>query len=466
MKEITKKKCENILLIIPVRNWYSGITIDLGILYLYSALKRDGIKATMLHCPKEGMDLDDFKIFLEHNPQIRIIWFKSYSVDHNSIKRMSKIAKEVIPDCTIIVGGPHPTSIPEYVLKDMIHIDYVSVGEGEIGFPIFCKKILQKDSVDDVPWLWFRINGEIKINPNQIYDNLDDLPEICWEDINIEEYPNFMTSLRFVPVMATRWCPYQCKYCAAHKIVGRRIRYRSVNNVINELKRLKSIGINEINFSDDELTLNRKYFLELCNGIIDNKLDILWECSNGVRLDTLDDEVLDIMYNAGCRYVAVGIESSSNQILKDMKKNITTETIIEKLDLIKRHKVIPQWLFMIGFPNESEQDIKNTIKFSQDLDIDKTNFSIFMPLPGSETFDELIASKEIEIEKINRDDMRPDRIARDRWISAKRLKKLQRMAYLKFYLRPKPMKRFFKEMILDTKKWKTVMIKLKSILFK
>lgn len=458
---------KDIVLVVPIREGYSGITLDLGLLYLYSALKEHGLDATILHCPKEKIDLDTFKKILIGNPHIKVIGFKAYSVDHNSVKEMSVAAKEILPECVTIAGGPHPTSLAEYMLKDISSLDYVFSGEGEIGFPLFCKNILSGRQVYNIPGVAYRMNGSAVRNKQQVIMDLNMLPRVRWEEIGISEYPDFLTSLPFIPIMATRGCPYHCKYCAAHKVAGRKLRFRSVEDVVEELKLLKKIhGIRAVNFSDDELTLNRKYFVELCNRLIDSRLGIEWECSNGVRLDTVSPEILDLMYEAGCRYISIGIESASDEILTRMEKNITTDIIREKVATVKKSKIIPQGLFMIGFPGEKEADIEKTIDFAVELDIDKTNFSIFMPLPGSEIFEELIYDGEIVLDKIDWNKMRPDAVVyRNPNISHDRLKFLQKRAYAKFYLRIGPMKRLLKEFLFKRGGIKALTSKIRSVFF-
>jgi len=459
------KIASDILLVIPIRSGYSGITIDLGLLYLHGALKDHGMEATLLHCPKENFTDGKWEELLSENRHIKIIGFKTYSVDHNSVKRMCAIAKKVLPNSITIAGGPHSSSVPEYVLSDIPHMDYVFIGEGEVGFPEFCQRTLKGKGIVDVPGLCFRSDKEISKNSPWVVEDLDTLPRIRWEDLNIDEYPDFFTSLPFIPIMATRGCPYHCKYCAGHTIVGRKMRFRSPENVIAELRHLKEVhGVTAVNFSDDELTLNRKYFVAFCEALIREKLEIRWECSNGVRLDTIDKEILDLMYQAGCRYAAIGIESASDKILASMKKNITTATIREKIALIKQSKIVPQGLFMMGFPGETVEDVLKTIEFSIELDIDKTNFSIFMPLPGSEIFDELSAAREIRLNEIDWDKMKPDQIVyKHPLIPPKILKSLQQKAYRSFYFRPKPLYRLLREFIGKKGAIKFLGIKIKSV---
>ncbi len=455
----------DVLLVIPIRQGYSGITLDLGLLYLYSALKDRHIDSTILHCPKDSTTQERWEEILMLNPQLKIIGFKAFSVDHNSIKRMASSVKKILPGCTTIIGGPHPSSLSEYILNDISDLDFAFEGEGEIGFPQFCKCVLAKEDISEVPGLVYRTEKGFKHNQREIISDLDDLPRVRWEDINIDEYPDFMTSLPFIPVMATRGCPYHCTYCATSTIVGRRMRFRSVENVLTELRLLRDVhGVRGINFSDDELTLNRKYFKRLCEELIKSDLNIKWECSNGIRLDTIDEEVLALMYRAGCRYAAVGIESASDEILKKIKKKINTKTIREQVNLIKKSQIIPQGLFMIGFPGETEAEIEKTIDFAIELDIDKTNFSIFMPLPGTESFDDLIENGYLNLEKMNWDNMKPDRVIFERpGVSGKILKKMQKKAYLKFYFRPKPLIRIFQEFVVKDGGLKALFSKAKSI---
>lgn len=458
-----------ILLVIPIRLGYSGVVPDLGLLYLYSALRENGLEATLLHCPKEGILTDSqWEAVLDANKHLKIIGFKSMSHDHNIIKRMAGKVKEKLPHCTTIVGGPHVTSLPDYVLRDMgLVMDFGFNGEGEIGFPLFCKNILEGDSVEHVPGLVFRKGEEIQVNPRSIVNNLDELPRIRWEEVDLGSYPKWMSSLPFIPIMATRGCPFLCTYCSAPTIVGRKMRYRSKENVIAELRHLKQThNVKNVTFTDDELTLNRRYFSELCHGIIDEKLDLLWEANNGVRLDTMDEEILDLMHQSGCRYIAVGIESASDEILERVKKKITTKTIRERVAVVKNSKIVPQGLFMLGFPGETEDQINDTIQFAIELDIDKTNFSIFMPLPGTESFRELVEQNHIDPNHLDWDNMKPDKTIFERpGCSSKRLKSLQKKAYWKFYMRPKPFKRLLEEFIIKDGGISSLFTKVKSVFF-
>ncbi|MBF0146469.1 MAG: radical SAM protein [Magnetococcales bacterium] len=455
----------SILLTIPIRHGYSGIVLDLGLLYLYSALKDHGIDSVILHCPKDGILEDQWEQILAANSHLKIIGLKAYSPDHNAVRKMAAACKRILPECVVIVGGPHASSLPEYILQKMPEVDYVFKGEGEIGFPMFCKRVLNGHSPHDVPSLSYRIDDQVRSNPTRIVEELDQLPRIRWEDVDLDEYPDFMTSLPFIPVMATRGCPFSCTYCATPNIVGRKMRYRSVDNVIAELRFLKETkGVTGINFSDDELTLNPRYFKELCEKLIASDLGIQWECSNGVRLDTMNEVILDLMYRAGCRYIAVGIESANDEVLERVKKKITTQTIRERVALVHQSKVIPQGLFMIGFPGETEEQILKTIQFAIDLDIDKTNFSIFMPLPGTESFNDLVAGGYLSLEEINWDEMKPDRAVFERpGLASERLRQLQRLAYRRFYLRPKPMKRLIKEFVSKKGGVSALLSKVKSV---
>jgi len=460
------KYTERILLTIPFRRGYSAITIDLGLLYLYSAAKDRGLDAAILHCPKEGVDEDGWTQLMRSNPQLEIIALKAYTMDHFAVKRMAEIAKRELPGCTVIVGGPHASGVPELVLRDMPAVDYAFKGEGERGFPRFCEAVLAGQSVDDIPGLAWRTPQGLHLNPPELIEDLDTLPRIRWEDIPIHEYPDYITSLPFIPVMATRGCPYQCTYCSAFNIFGRRFRHRSVQSVVDELRLLQRVhGVRAVNFSDNEFSLDRGYVMELCQALKDSGLGTEWELANGLRLDTVDEELLSTMADAGCRYVSIGVESASNSILLENKKAMTQAVIREKAALVLRSGLQVQGLFIIGFPTETQAQILDTIRFSLELGIDKTNFSILMPLPGTEVFDSLVASGAIDVESFDWENMRPDNVTFPReHLSASRLRWLQRYAYLRFYLRPRPLRRLSREFLFRSSGRAALTRKVRSVL--
>jgi len=260
--------------------------------------------------------------------------------------------------------------------------------------------------------------------------------------IDPREYPQAPQGIIFkqwpvAQIMATRGCPFRCVFCAGHTISGRMMRYRSIKNVLGEIKLLyDKFGVKEIQLVDDNFSMNKEYVKKFCLKIIESNLKINWCCPNGLRLDTLDEETLLLMKESGCYYVSVGIESGSPRILRHMKKGLTIEKIKKKISLVKKMGLNVNGFFIIGYPEEEEIDILRTIKLAKELQLSRAAFYNFLPLPGSEIYDTL--DKKGELDRIDWDKIFqafvpycPPRI------SKKKLKYLQRRAYLEFYLRPK-----------------------------
>ena len=401
----------------------------LGLGYLASTIK-DFAEVKILDCIKENYSVKDFEKFIYKN-NYDFIGFQCYTVDLNVVKELVKISKRLLPKAKIIVGGPQPSLDPINTLK-YLEIDYGFCGEAEIGFPM----LIQNKPLSKIPGLIYKN----KVNPNKLVENLDDY-QIGWEFFNLESYPlaphgAFCKQYPTAPLIITRGCPFQCTYCGAHLISGRKIRSHSVDFTIKQIEFLHKKGIKEIHIEDDNFTMKRDFVIKFCNKLIQKNLGITFTFPNGIRLDTLDIEVIRLLKKAGLYSTSVGIESGSDRIRKLMKKNLDTKTIKDKLNLLKKEKIDIIGFFIVGYPGETEDDIKKTIDLACSLPLKRATFSAFKPFPGTVIYDELV--KKGEIEKLKWEDFSLDKIAwSPKGISIKKLKKLRRNAFLKFYLRPK-----------------------------
>jgi len=250
----------------------------------------------------------------------------------------------------------------------------------------------------------------------------------------------------YIPIITTRGCPYNCTYCSAHTLNSRKIRYHSPEYIIEELELLnKNFGISHFAIADDNFTFNREFVKEICNRIIQSNMKITWDCaSNGVRVDKLDEEVLRIMEKSGCTAITIAVESGSDRILKLMKKEFDLKTVKEKVSLIKRVTNMQlEGFFILGYPEENEFEIRQTINISKKLNLNIAEFFLFTPHPGSEIFEKLYKDKKIDWRSYdyNKISTTPEGISRSK------LKFYQIYAYISFYLRPK----IFTKLILRNK---------------
>ena len=402
----------------------------LGLGYLASTIK-DFAEVEILDCIKENYSTKDFERFL-HNKKYDFVGLQCYTVDLNTVKKLVNITKKILPKAKTIVGGPQPSLDPINTLR-YLDADYVFCGEAEIGFPM----LIKGDKLEKIPGLIYKN----KINPNKLVENLDDY-QIGWEFFDLKSYPlaphgAFCKQYPTAPLIITRGCPFQCTYCGAHLISGRRIRSHSVNYTIKQIEFLNKIyGIKEIHIEDDNFTTNKNYVIEFCNKLIKRDLGITFTFPNGIRLDTLDKGLINLMKRAGLYSVSVGIESGSDRILDLMNKRLKTGTIREKINLLSKGGIEIIGFFIVGYPGETKQEILKTIKFAKSLKLKRATFSAFKPFPGTLIYNELI--KKGKIKELKWENFSLDKIAwSPKGISVKQLKNLRRRAFLEFYLRPR-----------------------------
>lgn len=445
----------NVLLVQPIREGNNTqITPDLGILLLGTALHRQGYSVTVLDCPKEGMNFSGFKNFLK-TKNFNVVGFRCYSRDHNYVKHHLKITRQIYPEAVTLIGGPHPSALPEFVLDSMPDLDFAWKAEAEEGLPSLLSLIeehgreIPDDLLHDIPGLVWRAKDRhaTTVNTPAFTKNLDQFGIPDWELIKPETYPGFIFD-EYYPLLTTRGCPYPCIYCNTPGLSGKKLRHRNLDFVIEELRFLKNrYGIKRFSIVDDEFTLDMKYATGFCRRLIDSKLDLRWDCPVGVRLDSLNPELLRVMEQAGCECIAVGIESGSDRIQKLIKKNVTVEKIREKAGMIadcSRIKIIGY--FMIGFPDETEEEILETINLATSLPLYRANFTIVIAIPGTELFREAVREGKITLENVNWDTCTSEQVSFKRThISSKRLVQLHKLAYLRFYRRPAILWQLIKE---------------------
>ena len=417
---------------------------NVGLGYLASVLRNNKHRVMILDCAKEKINHRKYRDYLlREKPDI--VGVQMYTCDYNSTKQCIDIAKELNRDAITIVGGPHPSGDPEGTMEVFKNADFAFSGEAELGLPRLLEYLESpcKFEINSIEGLIYRRQGEIVKNKRGYFSNLDDIPFPSWDLIDPRSYPtaphgSFSKSLPIAPIITSRGCPFQCTYCGVRVNTGRNFRTRSADNVIQEIKYLQqSFGIKEIHIEDDNFTLVKSRVMEFCKRLEEEKISIDWACTNGVRLDTLDKELLRNMENAGCYSFSVGIESGSPRVISDMKRSETLEIMIEKINLISSvTKIRTTGYFMMGYPTETRKDIEKTIELAMKLPLHRAQFSNFLPLPGTEIYDYLIKSGKISSDAIKWDLYLNNRIVYSpEGISKREMRRLMRKAFAMFYFR-------------------------------
>ena len=446
-----------------------------GLGYLATAIRKNH-DVKILDGIKEKLTLEKFDEFLKSN-QFDVVGIQIFTFQIVKAKEYIKFIKKAFPRIKIILGGPHPSCSSLNIFQFFPEIDWAFKGEAEIGLVKLLdllaenKEVSQKDMAD-IPGLIWRSNEQTVANKQIFIDDLDSLGMPSWDLLRPDTYPlaphgGFFKNYPIAPIIITRGCPFSCTYCAGYLVSGKKIRSRSVDEVIKEIKLLYyQYNIREIHIEDDNFTFNADLVRVFCRKLKENNLNITWTCPNGVRLDTLTEELLLTMKDAGLYSISVGIESGSERILKDMKKNLTKEKIREKVGLIKKCGLEVSGFFIIGYPEETMEDIMETINFSLELDLKRAGFSLFKPFPGTEITNRLLERGELE--EMSDEDwskfVLADAVYAPKGFTREQMKKLRKKALFRFYFRPKIMLRFFGE-IRNFKHFKLILIRAYRWLF-
>lgn len=364
----------------------------LGIAWLAAVLRENGFKEVSLidSMANRYSNEDIIGLLKKESPDVVGISFGTQI--RFSTFDLVKLIKKNFPKVSIVVGGPHPTLTPQDTLQNIPEIDIVVRGEGEVSFLNLVKEIDKNGSLENVKGISFRNkNNEIVHNPDETaIENLDSLPLPARDLLPMEKYEQVtaLSKKRCTNIMTSRGCPYRCVFCSVSEQWGHKIRQRSVKNVVDEIEYLLKTYpfLRGIRFFDDTFTVNKKRVLEMCDEIIRRKIDFVWECE--ARANTIDSEIVQAMKRAGCEFIDLGVESGSNRILQNIKKDITVEQAIEAVKIIKKAGIGLKIFIMHGLPGETCEDIRQTVFLSRylchKLKADGATQGITIIYPGTE----------------------------------------------------------------------------------
>lgn len=307
--------------------------------------------------------------------------------------KIAEICKEIKKDILVVVGGPHPSALPEDTVKLDV-IDFAVVGEGEETFFNLINAISEHKPLDNVDGIFYKSNGVVIRNrPRRVIDDLDRLPfparDLMPHHLYYPALTKRVSLFNATSISPGRGCPFNCTFCAAKIVWGRGHRSRSPANVVDELEYcVKHMNIREFTFTDECFTINKNNVISLCNEIKRRALDIAWVCTS--RVDVKDKNIFSIMKSAGCREVSFGVESSSQKILDSIKKKTTVKQAKDTIKFVNKIGLKVHASYMIGNIYETEETIKETIALSKELNTDITVFFVTSPYPGTELYDEAL----------------------------------------------------------------------------
>ena len=320
------------------------------------------------------------KVLEDYKPDL--VGITAMTPKFGSVLKTAEVVKNYNPKLPILVGGPHPTLLTEQSLKSK-NIDIAIKGEGERTILELVKAIENNSDLRKVKGISFKKNNKVFHNPLQ--EPIKNLDEIPFPARDILMNPKSYTSEDMGVIMASRGCPFNCTYCC--HFWGRCVRFRSPKNVVREIKEVKhQYNTRQFEFKDDTFTINKDWVTEICDRLISEKLKINWGCSTRVNL--LDEKLVKKMKKAGCNAIKLGIETGSERILKEIKKGVTFEQMKKIGKTLDKVGMFWSGYFMMGLPNETEEDILKTYKFMKELNPYYAGLGVYNPFPKTELFDQ------------------------------------------------------------------------------
>ena len=409
----------------------------LGLAWVAAVLEEGGHKVKVIDTPTLKVSTEEFiREVKSWKPDVVGISVQTPTAPraYDAIARL----KEEVPDVPVIVGGSHPTFMYEEALAH--GADVVVRFEGEYTtlelINVLEREGLNYDALRRVKGLAFKDggSGEVIVTGRRPYvSDLDRLPWPARHLLPMDKYTVFGKPIRVAHVMASRGCPYGCAYCSTSYFWGRRIRFRSAKSVADEIEYLiDKYGVETVVFTDDELTVNRRFVYGLVKEMRERGLDVTFAC--GSRVDHVDRDYLKFLYGNGFTTLYFGIESASQETLNRIGKGITVDQAVKVFRWVKESKGFAAGSFILGFPWETLDDMRRTVELAVKLDPSYAQFTVLTPYPGTPIYDfavknDLIVDRNWE----HYTTIKP--VMRGFHFTAKELGRMLVYAYRKFYFR-------------------------------
>lgn len=377
----------NVLLIAPKLQFNIDTPpMPLGLLAIGTHLKKLGYNVKIFDRSMQSTTLTN--LYNDFSPDIIGVSIISTRMLKDAIV-VSKFFKN--RDIPVVWGGIFASEIPEIILKESF-VDYVSIGEGEKTWEEIICYLEKKQSISEIAGLAYKENGKVIINSERKFLSPEEIPSIDYSLINIDEYTNDYGSdigRKMVWLYTAKGCPHQCTFCynkAFNKCLYRR---RPTESYMNEVKYLiEETPTDSIFFADEIWCHSKKDLRQRCEEIKNSGIDFTWGCFMNVGV--LDREDFEYMYECGCRLIYFGIESGSQNILDKVKKPIKIDLAVSEIKACFEAGIAPFVSFIIGFPDESEEDLRKTVKILEKVSFYGKLFCYFyIPYVGSELFNDL-----------------------------------------------------------------------------
>ena len=356
----------------------------IGLAYLASVLRENGVNVKIIDAKSLNMSHKEVaESVQEEMPDI--VGVTVFTLNLRSALNLCREIKTLCPSTNIALGGPHIHPQHQEVIKED-SVDFCVRGEGEITLLELVNALSNGGDLERIKGITFKKGDETVTTPERPFiKDLDTLPFPARDLLPNHLYAGFEGS--FTLMTASRGCPFKCHFCAVPQFwpIHRR---RSVANVLDELEHVSKVhNINYVRFTDEVFLLNKRWVVELCQGMVKRGLNerIRWSCDG--RADVVSQDVLQEMKRANCSIIAYGIEFGNQRILDFSGKGTKIAQIHKAIEMTKEAGISTHGLFMIGYPTETKETIEDTIALIRNLDTSSADFAIVTPFPGTRLYD-------------------------------------------------------------------------------
>ena len=398
-----------------------------------AAMVPDGLSVRIIDAIAEDMPLDAFLAEVRREkPRFYVTYITgtTFAVDVRGVQEARGLG------ATTIAVGTHVSAVPQNTLELVPELDVVIRHEPEMTFREVVERVCAGQSLQGCQGVARRDpDGQVVLEPDRpLVKSLDDLPIPRQHLLPLDRYRMPFLGNRYVWVLTNRGCPYSCTYCFEGVVWGKSVRYRSAASIYQELVYLAGHNVHNVLFLADLFTYDRAGVLELCDLIVRNGLKVRWTCNS--RVDTLDEEMLVCMKQAGCWLIAFGIESGSQAVLDNVKKEARVEDAVETIGLCHKHGVKTWGYFILGLPGENRQTVRETIDLARRLPLDIALFHVAMPYAGTEFYFQAVANGWLNTYDWKHFDMNDSAVVGYEELSAAEILAATKQAFREFYLRP------------------------------
>ena len=354
--------------------------------YGLGVCQKEGFQCKLIDCiTKQYTTEETIQEVKKYNPDYIMTETTTATCDYD-YNTLNQIKKEN-PNTKIIIGGTHPTILPEQVLEKCQAIDYVARQEYDYTIPDIIKN---HENLEQILGITYRQNGEIKHTEDRPQlENLDELPyvsKVYQEFLNVNDYAYAFAQKPMIQIVSSRGCPNQCNFCSYPSTMGgRKYRTRSIKDLADEFEYIikEMPEIKEIFIEDDTFTVDQKRVQNFCDEIIKRGLKPVWSCNTRVDLTY---ETMKKMKDAGCRLLVCGYESGNQQVLNDIKKGITLKQSQEFANNARKLDIKVFGCFMIGLTGDNLETINETYEFAKKVYPDMCFFQQAVPFPGTDFY--------------------------------------------------------------------------------